>query len=91
MDLRKSWHNTPGHIFFHNPGILYVFNTSLLFSKSVRKKIYLDYSYFNFEKHDSFFRMNHLEKNPPGLIILKTFFNMEFLDLRVDHDWVHGK
>ena len=46
------------------------------------KKIRPDFSYLNFEKQDSFFRIR-LEKNPPGLFILKTFFNMEFLDLEL--------
>ena len=46
------------------------------------KKIHPDYSCFNFEKCDSFFRIR-LEKYPPGLFILKTFFNMEFLDLEL--------
>ena len=30
-----------------------------------------------------FFRMNRLEKYPPGLFILKTFFNMEYVDLEL--------
>ena len=46
------------------------------------KKIHPYFSYLNFEIQDSFFRIR-LEKNPPGLFILKTFFNMEFLDLEL--------
>ena len=47
------------------------------------KKIHLDFSYLNIEKPDSFFRIRLEKKNPPGLFILKTFFNMEFLDLEL--------
>ena len=74
-DLRKT------RIFFQNPGVLYVFNTSVLFSKSARKKMRPDYSYFNFEKQDSFFRIRLEKKIHLDYFYLELFSAWNFWTL----------
>ena len=86
-DLRKSWRNTPGHVFFFKIQAYFMSLIQAYFFQSRPGKKSAQIIHTLTLRNRILFSGSAWKKYPPGLFLLRTFFNMEFLDFnRVDHD-----
>ena len=82
-DLRKSWRNTPGHVLFSKSRRTLCRQYRRTFFKVRQEKKSTRIIHALTLRNVILFSESAWKKYPPGLFILKTFFNMEFLDLEL--------